>query len=352
MKRLIPLGLVVLAACKASPPPAPQEAPRNAAVKVQTASVKMEDAPTWLLLTGQLKGAHETDLAANVAGRIVSTKVERGSKVKAGDPIALVDVRAAALTAAEAQAQADNAKSQAAAMKLDCERAGKLGASGAISKAEQDRLDAQCRSTDIMVSAANARSQLAVQYVGDGVIRAPFTGSISERYVDIGTYVNRDSKVVTMVDLDELRLEITVPETSIAAVKPGAKCRFTVGGYRDRTFEGTIRYVAASVRQATRDIVAEAVVSDPDGVLRSGMFASVRLEQGMAKLPALPKDSLVTREGRASAFVVAAGRVEQRYVQAGDDLGDGFVSVARGVADGERVVMRPGNDLTNGQAVE
>lgn len=354
MRRALLLLLpVLLLACKrptAGNEPPPPTAKSSA--KVQTTEAKLEDAPTWLLLTGQLKGAHETDLAANVAGRVVSTKVERGSKVKAGDPIAYVDVRAAALSAAEAKAQAANAKAQADAAKLDCDRARQLGASGAISKAELDRLDAQCKSSELMVSAMDARSQLAAQNVGDGVIRAPFAGSISERFVDVGTYVHADTKVVTIVDLDRLRLEIAIPETSIAFAKEGAKVKFTVAGYPDKTFDGTIRYVAASVRPATRDIVSEAIVDDPEGVLRSGMFASVRLQQASQKTPAIPKQAVVLRDGKPSAFVVASGRLEQRFVQTGDELGDGLLAVNRGVNGGEKVVLSPGAELTNGQAVE
>jgi membrane fusion protein, multidrug efflux system len=312
----------------------------------------LRDAPTWLLLTGQLKGAHETDLAANVAGRVVTTKVERGSKVKAGDVIATVDVRAASLTAAEAKAHAESALAQADISKLECGRAKNLGASGAISKAELDRLEAQCRTSELSVAAAQARSELAAQNVGDGVIRAPFSGSISERFVDVGTYVHTDTKVVTMVDLSELRLELSVPETNIGYAKAGAKVRFTVAGYPDRTFEGAVRYVAASVRQATRDVIAEAVVDDPERVLRSGMFASILLEQGSQKTAAIPKRSLVVRDGKSSAFVVVNRKLEQRLVQVGDDLGDDLVAITRGVADGERVVVSPAPELTNNHSVE
>lgn len=101
------LSMRLLLACKSSsvgseaPPPTVEAS----TAEVQTAEAKLGGAPTWRLLTGQLRGAHEMDLAANVVGRIVSTK-EHGTKVKAGDAITLVDVRAAALTAVEAKTQA------------------------------------------------------------------------------------------------------------------------------------------------------------------------------------------------------------------------------------------------------
>ncbi len=346
------LTALAAASCKNAAGAATQEVPRPAATKVTTASAVLRDAPTWLLLTGQIKGAHETNLAANVSGRIVSTKVERGSTVKAGDVLATVDVRAASLSAAEAKAHAASALAQADIAKIECGRAKSLVASGAISNAELDRVEAQCKTSELTVAAAQARSDLAAKNVGDGVIRAPFAGSISERFVDVGAFVHPDTKVVTMVDLSELRLELTVPETSIAYARPGAKVRFSVPGYRDRTFEGEVRYVAASVRQATRDVVAEAVVRDPDGVLRSGMFASVQLARDTAKSPSIPRSAVVARDGKDTVFVVVDKKVEQRIVQLGDDVGDGLVATLRGVADGERIVVAPAPELANNQPVE
>lgn len=353
-RALLVLSLVAAGtACKRAHAPAEAAQPPAAkTVKVTSAPATLQEAPTWLLLAGQLKGGHQTDLAANVSGRITSLKVERGAVVKIGDPIALVDVRAASLSATEARAQAANAKASADAAKLDCERAKVLGATGSISKAELDRLEAQCRSTELMVSAMDARAQLAAQNVGDGVIRAPFSGSISERYVDVGAYVQKETKVVSIVEVDQLRLETAIPEASIAFAKPGAKIRFSVAGYPDRFFDGTLRYVAASVRQATRDIVSEAVVEDPEGILRSGMFASVRLQQSTAKLPAIPAQAIVKRDGKAAAFVVASNRVELRFLQTGDPLPGDVVSILRGVAEGDKVVIAPPADLANGQAVD
>ena len=203
-----------------------------------------------------------------------------------------------------------------------------------------------------MVSAMDARAQLAAQNVGDGVIRAPFSGSISDRFVDVGAYVQKETKVASIVEVDQLRLETAIPEASIAFAKPGAKVRFGVAGYPDRFFDGTLRYVAASVRPATRDIVSEAVVEDPDGILRSGMFASVRLQQSTAKLPAIPARAIVKRDGKAATFVVAGGRVELRFVQTGDPLPGDAMSILRGIAEGDKVVMAPSADLANGQAVD
>ncbi len=355
MTRIV-VVLALAAACAACSTSSASSAPGDAgagvpAANVTTSSAKTHPVSQYLLVTGQLRSGRETDLAANASGRVTATKVERGARVKAGEVLATLDVRAAALSAMEARANADRAATSAASAKIECDRVRALVASGALGKAELDRADAQCLASEQAVSAAQARSLLAGQTVGDGVIRAPFDGVIAERYVDVGEFVRQDSKVVTLVDLAALRLHLTVPETHISAVHPGAKVSFTVAGYPGKTFTGALKFVGASVRETTRDIVAEATVEEAGAeVLRPGMFASVRLEAGEQPTPIVPKSAITTRDGRSIAFVVANGRLEQRVVQTSEVIGD-EIAVVRGVVEGEHVVVSPTDALKNGQRV-
>lgn len=319
-------------------------------VKVTTQPVTARSVPVWLSLTGQLKGSHDADLAANANGKVIKTLVERGDVVKAGQALAILDTRAAALGAAEARASAESAAANAENAKMNCERYRTLAETGAISQFEYDRNAVQCRTSDLSVSAARARAAIAGQSVGDGVIRAPFAGSVAERYVDVGEYVRSDSRVITLIDLSSMRLEFTLPEAQIVAARAGAKVRFTVAGYPDKKFEGTVKYVGAQVRPTTRDVVAEAVVDAEDVVLRPGMFAAVQLEAGTQDLPVISSKSLLERDGRFVAFVDVDGRLEERIIQVGEALGE-EKSISRGIAAGEKLVVAPTHELKNGQRV-
>lgn len=356
MKRTLALlGLLAIAAApactrSANAQSSPTVTDAASAVHVETQAVATRNVPVWLTLTGQLKGSRETELAANANGRVVKTLVERGATVKAGQPIAVIDTRSAALNLAEARASAESAAAAAENAKTTCERYRALAEQGAISQFELDRVSVQCRTSDLTVSAAKARAALAGQVVGDGVIRAPFAGSIAERFVDVGEFVRSDTRVVTLVDLSTLRLEFTIPEASIAVAQVGAKVRFSVAGYPDRKFEGTLKYVSAQVRPATRDIVAEAVVNAPEVALRPGMFASVQLAAGTQSSPIVPRRALVERGGRLVAFVANDGRLEERIVQTGESMGE-EVAIQRGVAAGEKLVAAPGSELKNGQRI-
>ena len=147
-------------------------------LSVQTEPARTIDVPVTLRLTGTLRGERETDLAANVSGRIIATSVERGEQVKPGQVLARVDTRAAALSAADARAQVGSIKAQADQARAECERYEQLKAKGAISDLEFQQKITQCSTLPLNVEAASARAALAAQNVGDGVIRAPFAGQV------------------------------------------------------------------------------------------------------------------------------------------------------------------------------
>lgn len=348
----LPLFLAVvgtLPACKKGSA-AVVEAPPEA-VSVATVKVREQPMPRALKLTGTLRGSQQTELAANASGRVLQTFVERGTEVKKGEKLALLDVRAAAASANEVRASVALAKAQAEAAKRECDRLAKLLQTNAISPAEHDRMTDTCRNATISVQAAEARAYTVGLALGDGTIVAPFAGVITQRHVNAGEYVRMDSKVVTLVNADSLRLEFTVPEASIAALKEGSTLSFGVPAYPGRTFVGTVRFVGGAVRETTRDLVAEAVVENKDHALRPGMFATVSLYTGEVPAPVLPKSALVTKEdGSFHVFVSVNRRLEERVVQAGAEKGDD-VTILRGVSSGDEVVAEPSGKLRNGLAV-
>ena len=317
-------------------------------VSVKTATVAEVEAPVTLRLSGNLRGLRETDLAANATGRVTSTSVERGTQVKAGQVLAQLDVRAAAISASEANAQAESARTSAAQAKLECSRAENLKASGSISQAEYDRLAAQCRTSTLGVEASTARAQMAAQNVGDGSVRAPFAGVVTERYVDVGEFVRPDSRVVTIVAIETLRLELAVPEADASKVKEDAEVTFKVATYPDRRFTGKVRFVSGAIRAATRDLVVEAIVDNADRALKPGMFADIELAVGTQKLAGIPREAALPKDGRLRAFFVVDGRLQERVLSTLPEVA-GVIPVLKGAKAGEAVVVGDLRALANGQ---
>lgn len=342
--------MLSVAACRRAPAVVEDDAGAHGPVAVVTADVTEIEVPTLLRVSGNLRGFRETDLAANASGRVVSTSVERGVQVTSGQELAKLDVRAATLNASEANAMAESAKTQEAQARVDCERNEKLLASGSISRAEYDRVAMTCRTLPLTVEATTARARLAAQNVGDGVVRAPFAGVVTERYVEVGQYVRQESRVVTIVSVDPLRLEIAIPEARSGEVKEGAAVSFRVAAFPDDVFHGKLRFVSGAVRSTTRDLVAEALVENADKRLKPGMFADVELAVGTRNAPSIPTASVVTRDGKARAFFVVDGRLEERVLALGPES-DARVAILKGAVLGEKVAVNDAAKLSNGLRV-
>ena len=339
-----------LLGCKGSSDGAAAAAKEEPAASVQTEAVQSLEVPVTLRLTGTLRGDRETDLAANANGRVLATSVERGEQIKPGQVLARLDTRAAALSAADARAQVDSIRAQAGQARVECDRYEQLKAKGAISDLEYQQKIGQCQTLPLNVQAASARAALAAQNVGDGVIRAPFAGVVTERFIEVGQFVRQDSRVVTIVSVDPLRLQIAVPESQVANVKEGADVTFSVSAYAGRRFSGKLRFVSGALRATTRDLVAEAIVPNPERLLLPGMFADVELTVGSERLPSVPAAALSELDDQTRVLVVVDGRLEERIVALGPKLGE-KASIRRGVKDGEQVVVSDRTGLVNGRRV-
>jgi len=319
-------------------------------VAVTTETVTPVETIRTLRLTGTLRGQRETELAANVMGRITRIDVDRGQSVAKGALIAQADVRAAALALNEARVAVQTSKTQEAINQADCARYEQLKKGGAVTALEYDQVTAKCKTAPLNREAAEARQSIAAKNVGDGAIRAPFAGVITERYTEVGEYVQPSSRVVSIAQVGELKLEFSLPEQNFPDVKIGADVGFRVAAYGNELFTGKVSRISGAVRE-TRDVLVEARVPNTDNRLLPGMFADVELAIGKESLPSVPKAATFDSNGKLNVLVVTGGALEQRVLQPGPEVGD-RVSVRRAVALGEQVVAKYDPKLKNGQRVK
>jgi len=354
---LSPLGLTLSAAlafalaapgCKRKTDAAP--APAAQAVTVATEPVTSIEAPRTLRLTGTLRGERETDLAANVAGRVISTKIERGQRVAKGELIAQVDVTGAALALAEARVAVQTSKTQEAINRADCDRYERLKASNTVTDMEYDQVTAKCKTAPLNREAAQARQNIAAKNVGDGRILSPFAGIVTDRYIEVGEYVQASTRVASLAQVADLRLEFSLPEQNYPDVQLAQNVGFRVAAYGEQLFSGSVSHISGAVRE-TRDVLVEASVKNPDHKLLPGMFADVELTVGHETLASIPKAAAFEANGKLNVFVVSSGVLEQRVLQPGPEV-EGRVSVRRGVVVGEQVVAVYKPELKNGQRVK
>jgi len=344
------LGLVV-AGCSRDSAAAPEIKVAATKVHVETVAAAEQAVPRLLSLTGVLSSNERTDLAANANGRVIKTFVERGDHVAQGALLAQLDARSAALSRAEAEANVASATEQLKNVRADCQRYVGLLAKGAITQQEYDRQTTTCQTQASSEEAARVRAAQAVQTLSDSAIRAPFAGVIAERFVHVGDYVHADTRVVTLLVDDPLRLELTVPEPNVGSVHPGLAVSFESVAIPGRTFTATVKYMGGEIREATRDLVVEAVTDNKDHSLLPGMFVTAKLPVGEVTLPVVAASAIVHRDENDSVFVVIDGHLQERVVQLGPKVGD-HVAIADGVKTGEPVVQSPPPGATDGQPTE
>ena len=336
---------VVAAGCDRVEPEVQAAAPPR--IHVQTVDAPARSVTSTIPVTGTLEPVRRTDLAANATGRVVAVGVERGQEVKRGMLVAQLDVRLSALQRDTARAQASVSNDQASSVSEECVRATRLAESDAITPAELTRLQWQCKIAQGSLAVAQLQADVASTAVSDGVIVAPFDGWVVDRFVEPGEYVMPPTRVATLVSLDPLRLRIAVPEAYLAALVTGAPLTFHVAPYPGRTFTAKLVHVSPVIDSATRDVIADAEVANADASLRPGMFATAEIAVGQQTTPAVPLSSLVPGEGSAHLFVLRDGRIEERAVRAGVEMGS-EVSILDGLAVGERIVTTLGPDVKNG----
>lgn len=359
MKRLVllsllaPLALVV--GCHGGGEAQAASAPASSAkvdapTQVALAEVTSQKMPRYLTLTGAVTANRQSDVAANVAGRIVATYVERGQAVKQGQVLALVDARTAGLSASAAAAQASAAQTQEALAQGDCDRADKLYAQGVMTEADHDRAKASCSAQVFQAKAAVANAQVAKKLAFDTSIRAPFDGVVGERFVNVGEYVQPATRVATVYSTDPVRVQISVPESAVSKVAKGQMLQVEVGAYPDRTFPARVEYVSPALRPSTRDLVIEALASNPDGTLKPGMFGTVRLTIGEDLLPTVPASALKVDGTVKRLFLARDGHAFEMVVRTGVTEG-GRVALLDEVSPTEKVIDHPPATLSDGAAI-
>ncbi|MFO0727787.1 MAG: efflux RND transporter periplasmic adaptor subunit [Myxococcota bacterium] len=356
MKRLLPLSVALLAlgACKkpeATAEAGPKPVTVIAPVKVDVAAVEHQKMPKYLTLTGSLIPDRTSEMAANVAGRVTATYIERGQPVKEGQVIAVVDSKAAGFQAAAAVAASRAAETQVELARQDCARADALFKEGALAKAEYERQKTQCSAQLYNANAAQAQADLAGKLAGDTIIRAPINGIIGERYVNIGEYVQPSSRVASVYSINPVRVSISVPESAVGLVKEGQQIDILVSAYPDRPFPAVVRLISPALRAATRDLIVEAFAKNDEGLLRPGMFASVNLRIGEEEQPTVPVSAIKADGTVRRLYLAKEGTAFEMVVQTGVEK-DGRIAVLEPLAPGEKVILKPPPGLRDGTAIQ
>jgi membrane fusion protein (multidrug efflux system) len=313
---------------------------------VTTVSAREDRWPSTVNAIGTVAAVHGVTVAADLPGLVSRIEFESGRKVKAGDVIVRLDTRQehAQLAAADAQRNLSS---------LNFERMRGLREKGITSQSEYDRAAAEQKQ-------AAAKTGETQATIGRKTIRAPFSGVLGLRQVNLGQYLNAGDPIVSLQSLDPIYVNFSVPQQQLGELRVGGEVRVTAQGVENSDSTGTITAVNSVVDEATRNIQVQATLANPEGKLRPGMFVEAQVVLGASTpVVALPTSAISYAPYGNSVFIVGDMKgpkgqtyhgVRQQFVKLGSSRGD-QVAVVSGVKPGEEVVTSGVFKLRNGAAV-
>jgi membrane fusion protein (multidrug efflux system) len=302
-----------------------------------------------LPLTGTLTPLNDTTVKAKVAGELVEVTVREGENVRRGQVLARIDTTELAARAAAKRADVEAARAQLVLAEKNRATQKTLLEKNFISQSAFDSTQSVYEVALARLRAAEADLAVAQKALGDAVLSAPISGIVAQRLAQPGERVPVDARILTIVDLSRLQLEAAVPASEIGRVKVGQPVSFRVDGFGAREFAGHIERINPSTIAGSRSINVYAVIENPEGMLRGGLFAQGGLTlERVESVLLIPATALREELGERFVYLLADGVVRKRPVKTGPADGAGRVQVLAGLAAGDRVVTRDLGALREG----
>ncbi|MET3909491.1 multidrug efflux system membrane fusion protein [Bradyrhizobium sp. S3.3.6] len=313
---------------------------------VSAAEAKSEVIPNLLTAVGGLTAVHQVDVSADVNGRVTEIKFEPGAHVEAGTPLVQ-------LFDAPDQGDLANYKAQATVAQLSLDRAKQLASRQFGPQATVD--SAQAAYDQALAGIAKTEALISQK-----LVRAPFSGDLGVRKVEVGQYLTAGTAIVSLTDLSELWANFTVTEKDSANLKVGQSVRLKVDAYPGRTFDGKITTIEPQIAADTRNIRVQATVSNPEKILKPGMFVTTTVvlpdKPAVITVPETAVDYTLYGD---SVFVITEKKGEdgktslsavRTFVQTGSRV-NGRTEIIKGVKPGDKVVAVGQLKLQSGAAV-
>jgi RND family efflux transporter MFP subunit len=306
----------------------------NAAVVVQVDTVSTGRFDVAAAFTGSFSPNREVTIGSETSGRVVKVDVQEGSQVSTGQRIAQLDDRLIQAQRQSAQANYDRAKNTLARYQQ--------GSSG-VTQLQMDNAK-----TEILTTQAQTE-QLKTQ-IRQFTISAPFAGIITSRNFELGAIVSPGMQMATLIDISSVKLEISVPEKSIAQFTLGQTIDVKTDVYPDTPFQGKVDMIGSKA-DASHNFQVKILVPNPKAALKSGMYGTVVLNaETSGDALTIPRSALLGSSVKPQVYVVEAGVSKLRDIQTGSG-NEIRIEVVGGLRKGDIVVSGGLVNLSDGTKV-
>ncbi|VGO11559.1 Macrolide export protein MacA [Pontiella desulfatans] len=336
----IVLGLVLLIAMfnfmKRHAKPMPEAT--EAAMPVLTMPARLTSTADIVFLPALIEANVDAMLAAEKAGRIVALKADRGDRVEKGQLLLQIDDRIWQTNLKQANIAAKDAEKNFGRFKT-------LKESGAVADSEFDSIE----TAHIRAEAMATEAEINIEQCR---VESPVNGTVNDRFVEEGEYVQPGTPVFQVVDTATLKVVVQIPEKDIYSIQLGDTVSFGVQPLKDRTFEGKVTFVAARADGRNNAFRAEITVENSDGILRPGMIALVEFHRGINEnMVSLPMSAVLPSKGDHIVYLASDGQAVRRKVTL-ETITRKNAMVSHGLEEGELVIIEGNRTLSDGQRVE
>ncbi len=305
-------------------------------VAVITSRVALQSFVDRFTALGTARANESIEVTARTTSVVTRINFREGQRVRTGDVLVALDNRQESADLSLAEAQLKQAENQ-------YQRSQALAATHAVSAADVDQLEANVLVAKAQVRGASARLDRLS-------ITAPFAGTVGLRKVSLGDLVGPDTVITTLDDTGIIKLEFGIPETFVGDLRTGMTIVADSTVYPDRHFKGTVASIDSRVDAVTRAVTVIATVPNGDGLLKPGMFLTIRLERKRDDVLMIPEEALVPREGRQYVFIVEDGKAIEREVTLGGRT-PGLAEIRSGLDAGALVITEGTQRVRTGAAV-
>lgn len=288
--------------------------------------------------TGNITPFKQSVVLASTAGNILKINFDLGTKVSAGQLLAITDPQKINIDLQNAVAKERKLQNE---LNTYIELlAGKATTQEKVNQLRLDHTDAQ------------NQVNLYKKQIADTRILAPISGIVTAKNVESGVYVNGGAEIATIVDLKKVKVQVYLTEAEAYQVKKNDMVKVTNEVFPDKIFSGQVTYVSPQ-GDATHSYLTEITVINPDSdLLKSGAFVYADFEKdNVLPLLSIPREALLENADKPSVYILNGEKVTLKEIKTGMDLGD-RVEVISGLSKGEKVVLSGQINLKNGSLVK
>lgn len=287
---------------------------------------------------GSLLANQDVALRPEVQGLVTKVHFQNGVEVAKNAPIIEVDPTNYAAQYKEALAKYNFHKAVYNRLKVLTEK--KFGSQQKLEEAEA------------AYEAAEASRNIAKSRLDKTVIKAPFEGVLSLNNIGVGSFVSEQKEILTIVDVDPIKIDFTIPSSFLQSVKVGQNVKIRVDGFNDMVREAKIESIDSRVDPNSFSILARAIIDNKDRTLKPGLFARVEVEVGVKEDATLVPENAVDGNGEEKwVYKVSNGKANKVLVETGNQDGD-IIEITQGIRPGDMVITAGIVKVGNGYPVK